>query len=94
MSDIAHLSSPSLCGIVGTMSQLSDFRKSIHTLLNAENIEQELVDRGMAPAVAVRVARSRGVVAQASLPRRAPISENQPAVSERDITDKEQEHKD
>jgi hypothetical protein len=52
------------------MSLLSDYRKDISKLLNAADIEQSLIDQGMAPDVAKRVATSKAMVAQASLPKK------------------------
>lgn len=58
------------------MSQLSNYRSRLNALLNAADIEQALLAEGLPSALAARVARSRGVVAQASLARRVPKVSN------------------
>jgi hypothetical protein len=51
------------------MSLLSDYRLRIKSLLSAD-VEQTLLKEGVAPHIAVRIAGSRAVIAQASVVRR------------------------
>jgi hypothetical protein len=49
------------------MSLLSDYRIRIKSLLASEDVRRTLVDEGMPPSFAARVADSRAVIAQRSV---------------------------
>lgn len=63
------------------MSRLSEYRLRIKSLLSADT-EQKLLDEGVDPRLASRIAGSRAVVAQGSLVRRSVLANVRPSEAE------------